>query len=177
MLQHSKVHFLIFSHSSTKSNVYAKSYSAKTETKITRDKKCSNLFSLYFSVIYVEYFITAFHSTESCTIDSTAVLTHEWIAQAIYFIYSFGIPLLRSSLFAQPSSCSALWTPLLGTQRSFAPWMLLPALFKALHMTKAALSSSCYHWELSAWYNSIKYTCRIFLQWKHKTVFYWVIQF
>lgn len=77
MLQHSKVHFLIFSHSSTKTNARAKSYSAETETKITSAKKCSNLFLLYFSVIYLEYFITALHSTESRTIDSTAVLTHE----------------------------------------------------------------------------------------------------
>lgn len=132
-------------------------------------RKCSNLFSLYFSVMHLK-----FHSTESCTIDNTAVLIHEWIAQEIHFIHIFALPLLRWSLFAQPSGCSALCTPLLGVQCSFAPWMPLPALFKALHVPRAVLSSSCYHLELLSWYSSIKYTHKIFLQWKHKTVFYWV---
>lgn len=143
-------------------------------------KKCSNLYLLYFSVIYLECFITCTIYLQlyivSPAIDNTAVLTHEWIAQEIHFIYIFALPPLRRSLFAQPSHCSAPWTPLLGAQHSFALWMLLPALFRALHMPRAALSSCCYHWELAAWYNRIKYTHRIFLQWKHKTIFYWVLQ-
>lgn len=83
MLQPSKVHFLVFSPSPTKSNVCAKSHSAKIETKITSDKKFSNLFLLYFSVIDLKYFITAFHSTESLTIDSTAVLMNALLRRYI----------------------------------------------------------------------------------------------
>lgn len=44
---------------------------------------CTNLFSQYFSIKCLKYFITAFYSTESLSTDSTVVVTHKYIAQEI----------------------------------------------------------------------------------------------
>lgn len=82
-----------FSHSSHK--YYKKVIFVQSHTQLNLRPRlqvilCTNLFSLYFSIKCLKYFITAFYSTESLSTDSTVVLTHKYIAQeTVIFSHTF----------------------------------------------------------------------------------------